>query len=585
MTRTDTVIVGTLVALLAVLALLIGAPAIQLASAPASASPSPDTSAPGFEVRPYVEGVVGAPDSVSPLTATTQADRDLVALLFSGLVRNGPGGTLVPDLAERWSVDGAGKTWTVDLREDARWHDGTPVTPDDVVFTIETLQDPAYTGTSGTSWSEVTVAATGPRQVRFTLTTPLGGFLQAATQPIAPAHVLAGVPPDLISDDPFGTDPIGSGPFRLTTFDTSRAALAAVPPVEPPGNPGRPNFATPRPTDSLLTPSPTRRPDVAVPHLATMELRFYDDLELLRGDWEAGRLDAVSGLQPAAAREFASAGDGRLVRYPGTTLLAATINLRASREDFQDAAVRRALLQAIDRDALVSSAIGGLGMRADSLIPPSSTMYDAEANVPVAFDLDAAREALRDAEWRASGGSWIPKDGDEPLVIELLSPEEAVNPVAYATAVGVRDAWHELGLAVRLVPLPPTELIGDRLARGNFDIAILPLAIGLDPDLYPLMAASQTRSGGSNVAGLQDPELDELLVAARTPVDATARATAYSELQKRLVANTYILPFAFRDEYVVFRDTVEGPQSRPIGGSWERFWDVLTWRLADGSQA
>ena len=135
------------------------------------------------------------------------------------------------------------------------------------------------------------------------------------------------------------------------------------------------------------------------------------------------------------------------------------------------------------------------------------------------------------------------------------------------------------------MPLPPTELIGDRLARGDFQVAVVPLAIGLDPDLYPLLAASQTRSGGSNVSGLQDPELDALLVAARTPVDATARATAYSELQKRLVANTYILPLAFRDEYVVFRDTVEGPQPRPIGGSWDRYWDVLTWRLADGSQA
>ena len=79
---------------------------------------------------------------------------------------------------ERWSVDKAGKTWTVDIRSDARWHDGTPVTSDDVVFTIRTLQDPNYQGPSATSWSEVTVTATGPRQVRFTLDTPLGGFLQ-----------------------------------------------------------------------------------------------------------------------------------------------------------------------------------------------------------------------------------------------------------------------------------------------------------------------------------------------------------------------------------------------------------------------
>ncbi len=535
--------------------------------------------------RGYVEGVLGRATNASPFGARSAADRALVALLFRGLVRLGPDSSVVGDLASRWDVDDKGRAWTFHLRPDQFWEDGEPITAVDVAFTVGVLADPLYVGPGAESWRDVTAVVIDPLTVQLRLTTPLGGFLQAATQPIAPAHVLAGVPPDLISEDPFGTHPLGSGPFRLMTLDTSRATLAAATAVEPQGNPGRPNFATPRPTDSLLTPAPTRRPDVAVPHLATMELRFYDDLDLLRSDWEAGRLDAVSGLQPDAAREFASAGDARLLRYPGTTLLAATLNLRASREDFQDATVRRALLQAIDRDALLSSALGGLGMRADSPIPPSSTMYDAAANAPVAFDLEAAREALRDAEWRASGGSWIPKGGDEPLVIELLSPEEAVNPVAYATAVGVRDAWHELGLAVRLVPLPATDLIGDRLARGDFQVAVLPLAIGLDPDLYPLLAASQTRSGGSNVAGLQDPELDELLVAARTPVDVAARTTAYSELQKRLAANTYLLPLAFRDEYVVFRDTVEGPQSRPIGGSWERFWDVLTWRLADGSPA
>jgi hypothetical protein len=71
-------------------------------------------------------------------------------------------------------------------------------------------------------------------------------------------------------------------------------------------------------------------------------------------------------------------------------------------------------------------------------------------------------------------------------------------------------------MAVKLVPLPAAELIGDRLTRGEYAAAVLPFAIGLDPDLYPLLAASQTRTGGSNVIDLQDPDLDKLLVAARS---------------------------------------------------------------------
>ena len=167
-------------------------------------------------------------------------------------------------------------------------------------------------------------------------------------------------------------------------------------------------------------------------------------------------------------------------------------------------------------------------------------------------------------------------------MIELLCPEEAANPVAYETASRVVKAWQDLGLAVRLIPMPASQLLGDRLATGNFEVAMVPLAIGLDPDLYPLLASSQTRTGGSNISGLQDPALDELLLEARTALDAAARTDAYAALQERLAAQTYVLPLAFRDEYMLFRDTVTGPESRPVAGSWDRYWDVLTWRLADG---
>ena len=227
MTRTDTFVVGTLVLVLALVAGLIGVPALQLSSSTSPLASAPGGSGPAPVTRPYVEGALGAPSSVSPLTARTQVDRDLVALVFSGLVRNGPDGTIVPDLAERWSVDKSGKTWTVDLRDDARWHDGEPVTSDDVLFTIETLQDPSYTGPSSTSWNEVTVSASGPHRVVFTLETPLGGFLQALTQPIAPAHLLGDVPVDALADDPFGQQPVGSGPFALVELtDESRLARA-----------------------------------------------------------------------------------------------------------------------------------------------------------------------------------------------------------------------------------------------------------------------------------------------------------------------------------------------------------------------
>lgn len=574
----DRALVGILSVALVVLSIAALAPSLR--SSDEAAEPTPGT--PG--ARHYVEGVLGRATNASPFGARSAADRALVALLFRGLVRLGPGSSIVGDLASRWHVDESGRTWTFHLRDGLFWQDGEPITAEDVAFTVGVLSDPAYTGPGGESWRDVSATVIDPLTVELRLSTPLGGFLQAATQPIAPAHMLGHLEPEVIADDPFGQAPVGSGPYELVFLLTPRAQLAASTPIEPlPLDPDGPNFTTPRPTDSLASARPTAKADVAIPYLPVIEFRYYDDLETLQADWDAGDLDAVSGLQPADARALAAARGARLLAYPGTTLLAAGLNLRAGQSEFGDAAVRRALLQAIDRNRLVSTILAGLGTRADSLIPPSSPMFDSAISSQLAFDAEGARKALTDAGWKASDSGWIPKGKKDPLVIELLSPEEPANPVAYAAAASLVEAWRAIGLAVRHVPLPAAELIGERLTRGEFQVAVLPFAIGLDPDVYPLLAASQTRTGGSNVIGLQDPDLDKLLVAARTPIADDARIAAYRALQERLQARTYVLPLAFRNEYVVLRDTVVGPEPRPVATSGDRYWDVLTWRLADGS--
>ncbi len=564
---------------IALVALSFAALAPSIGSSEGSVEPTPGPPPP----RGYVEGVLGRATNASPFGARSAADRALVALLFRGLVRLGPDSTVVGDLASRWEVTDDGGTWTFHLRPNLRWHDGEPITAEDVAFTVSILSDPAYTGPGAESWRDVRATAIDSRTVTLHLSTPLGGFLQAATQPIVPAHLLVGIPPEALPDDPFGTLPVGSGPYRLQFLEAGRASLAAAIPEEPPPGAGGPNFRTPRPTDSLATTAPTARGDVVVPYIGSFELRYFDDLESLTEAWRDGELDAVSGIQPADVAALQAAAPGRLVRYPGTTILAANLNLRPGHREFVDLRVRRALLESIDREGLVRDVLAGLGSRADSLIPASSPVFDAAKSPEVPFDLAAARKDLTDAGWKAGDVSWTPSGAKDPLVIELLSPEEGANPVAYATAKLVMEGWQDLGLAVRHVPLPASELLGERLVNGEFQVALLPLAIGLDPDLYPLLASSQTRTGGSNISGLQDPDLDTLLVAARTPLDAAARMAAYGALQARLTERRYVLPLAFRDEYVLFRDTVSGPETRPVAGPGDRYWDVLTWRLADGS--
>jgi peptide/nickel transport system substrate-binding protein len=574
MTRKDSAFVLALVAVLGVVAALVAGPAL----APAASTAPTLAPIAGPTDRPYREGVLGHPQSVSPLTARTQADRDLVALLFPGLVRLGPDGSVVPDLAARWTASDDGRSYTFELRDDARWHDGTPVTADDVAFTIHALQDPGYTGPRASSWTGVTVEVTGTREVRFTLETPLGGFLQAATQPIAPAHLLADVPVSLLPDHPFGAQPVGSGTFELDTLEPDLAVLRPVTLLPGENDPTPPPAG---PTDSLATMRPTPRPELPRPYLDGIEFHYYDDPEALAADFRAGRLDGASGIDPTVAADLAAERGSQLLRYPGSTLTAVLVNLRPGNPAFATPEVRTALLAAIDRDAIVAGAFEGAATVADLPIPPSSPWFDPTVKAAVEFDPEAAATALTKAGWKRADGQWRSGDAKEPLSVELLSPDAESNPAAYAAAEAVASDWAAFGLEVDHVGLPAGEFVSDRLASGKFSAAVVDVAIGLDPDLYPLLASTQTLSGGSNVAGIQDAALDALLVAARAPGSDEDRAAAYTALQEQLAKGRYLLPLAFADETAVVHTTVSGPAVRQVSDPSDRFWDVLTWRLAD----
>jgi ABC-type transport system substrate-binding protein len=626
LTSRDRFIVLGLVALLAVLSAAIGAPAFNPAVDPARpVPPAAATATPPPLV--YREGVMGLPASINPLTARTQADRDIVALVFSGLVRPGPKGSVVPDLASRWTIGDKGLSYTFTIRPDAVWQDAEPVTSADVVFTVQTLQDPTYTGPAAGSWREVTATAMDERTVRFDLETPLGGFLQAATQPLLPVHLLEDVPPASLADDPYSTRPVGSGPYRLVRWDAVEALLepvaaataavspapaaattappsavpaaspspagSAVPAASPPpagsvapssgSPPAAASVSLPAPASPGVEPSPSPRPEApagSVP-LKSIQLHFYDDPAALMADYRSGQLDAASGLSPGEARDLAATAGARLLRYPRTTFTSVVLNQRVNHPEFRSQLFRRGLLASIDRARLINSALAGIGVRADTPVPPSSWPFDPTATPAVGYDPAGFGKWLRKVGWTKPSGGWKAPKAKAPLTIELIAPDRASSPLVYATAIAVAGDWRRFGLRVDLVDLPVREF-SERLSTGQFQAAIVDVDVGLDPDLYPFFASTQTATGGANVSGIQIPVLDQKLVAARRYASTKVRLAAYRDLQAYLGLQELALPLYFRDTPFVVAERVFGPSSVVIGDGSGRYWDVLTWRLANG---
>jgi peptide/nickel transport system substrate-binding protein len=576
MNRIDHAVIGGLLVLLGAIAVLIGAPALMPAATP---SPTAPPTLPA-EAGPYREGVLSRPVSVSPLAARTQADRDIVSLVFPGLVARGPDGTLVPGLASRWSVDATGRVWTFTLRPDARWQDGTPVTPADVVYTINVLNDADYAGPGAGSWEDIFVSVVDEQTVRFDLTTPLGGFLELATQPIAPAHLLSDTPIAELADSPFGRAPVGSGPYVVTELDDAHAVLEPASRVHL-GDPGTDPSAAPVPSDPLGTVAPTQRPSLPQPSLDRIEFRYFDDAAALEAAFRAGELDSVSNLSPSEAVALATEASAQQLRYPGTTLTTVLLNQRPSRPELRDPAVRLALLQAIDRERIVNHAFGSRAVVADAPIPPTSWAFDSVASAKVSPDPAAAAAALTKAGWTKVDDRWRPPGAKEAYTLEILAPDATLNPALRKVADQVAADWDAIGLTTKVIEADQATPMAERLRKGEFASAVVDISIGHDPDLYAILASSQTRTGGLNVSGVQDATLDGLLVAARQASTDEARKAAYSALQKQLSAGRYLLPIAFADEVVVARDTLQDVVVQPVSDGSDRFWDVLTWRLAN----
>jgi peptide/nickel transport system substrate-binding protein len=496
--------------------------------------------------------------------------------VFSGLVRLGPGTTYQPDLASSWSSDDAGKVWTFTIRDDAVWHDGQPVTAEDVVFTVEALKSPDAAGAGAAAWADVTAEAVDNKTVRLTFGMPIGGVLAAATQPLLPAHLLADVPfADLATSD-FARLPVGSGPFAITDVDDQRATLVPAsgvmaPVVEDPSG----SAGAPPSMDSLATPFPRPSAGGPSPYLDEVEVRFY---EALAEGLKSGEVDAASGLSAPLLGELAQQEGIDRHAYPTTTLSTVLLNLRPGHKELRDPKVRTAMLAAIDRDALVSEVLGGNATRADALVPPTSWAYDSASVGSVTYDPKAAAKAMQAAGWSKKGGKWVAPGGKDAYGLELLAVSPDTNPRLASVAEFVQDSWKAFGFDVRLVEVKAAD-VASRLRSGDFTASVVDIAEGLEPDLYPLLATSQVRASGTNLAGYQDPALDPLLEAARKPGTPEERAVAWKALLTALAARQPLLPLAWNDEVMLARG-LDGDTPRLIADTGDRYWDVLAWRLA-----
>ena len=163
----------------------------------------------------YTEGIIGQPRFINPIYANSDVDRDLTQLIFSGLMKYDENLNVVPNLAENFEIEDEGKIYVFHLKENLEWEDGEPITVDDIIFTIHTIQNPEFKSPIQANWVGVETEKVNDSTIRFILKKPYAAFLENSVIGILPQHIWQNVSAEEFAFEPHNLEPIGSGPFKI----------------------------------------------------------------------------------------------------------------------------------------------------------------------------------------------------------------------------------------------------------------------------------------------------------------------------------------------------------------------------------
>ncbi|MFP4345985.1 MAG: ABC transporter substrate-binding protein [Anaerolineales bacterium] len=502
----------------------------------------------------YVESVAGFPQTLNPLLSFyNDADSDVTALVFSGLTRMNLRSEVEPDLAQGWEIDPQGITYTFRLNPRALWHDGTPVSADDVLFTVELLADPDYPGPAdiGALWQSVRAEKVNDLTVRFILSEPYAPFLDYTTVGLLPAHLLEGIRATDLPVLEFNRAPVGSGPFRLTEVEVDEGQVTMV---------TLKRFLRYYGREHLLE---------------NVVLRFYPTARAAFEAYEEGLVEGVARVPPALLPEAWEQGELNLYSAPTAEMAMLYFNTTVTRtQSLGDSRVRRALLYGLDRQALVDEVLMGQAVVPLTPLLPGTWAYEPETGEAYGYDQERAQTLLAEAGWtRESVTGTLRNAGGEPLTFSLLVADD---PQDYALGEVIALQWARLGISTTIEAVPPLARNG-RLDARLYEAALAHFAIPGDPDPYTFWHQTQIEVGGQNYAGFDHRRLSEVVEQARITIDRDARRELYREFQQILMEEVPAIPLYVPIYTYAVDEQVQQVQLGPLMRSGDRFRNIEDW--------
>ena len=509
------------------------------------------------------EGVIGAPRFINPVLAISDADRDLSKLVYSGLMRATKDGTLVPDMAKSYSVSKDGVLYTFILKDNLTFHDGKPVTADDIEFTIKKVQDPATKSPKRASWDGVEIQKINDKEIRFLLSKPYAPFLENTTIGILPKHIWENIEPEQLSFSQFNIDPVGSGPYKIKTIKRDGSGIPVYYDL-----------------------APFKHFSFGKPYIKNIRIKFYSNEEKLFNATVKKEIDSTYALDPKYAEKLGSKYN--ILTHPMPRVFGLFFNQNQA-EIFTDISVRKALNKAVDKKMIIEEVLYGYGNAISGPIPPGSLGYRLanknrdEKQTPDnnASTTDKTKEAISILEkngWKRNKEDGIMEKKNKKGTMRLKFSISTSNvPELKDVAEKLKSQWEAIGAQIEIKVFETSDLNQNVIRPRKYDSLLFGEIIGRGSDLFAFWHSSQRNDPGLNIASYANITVDKLLENIRSTRKEEDLEEKYEKLQEE-IKNDIPAIFIYTPDFIyVIPKKIKGVELGSLSTPSDRFLNIYNW--------
>lgn len=505
----------------------------------------------------YREALMGQPQYINPLLVeSNEVDKGLNALIFSGLMKYDDNGVLKTDIAEKYTVLDSGKIYIFDIRKDVFWHDGGQLTADDIIFTINILQNTNYKNLLALNWRGVKTEKINDFSVRFSLNNVFAPFLENLTIGILPKHIWESVKPEALQVSEYNLNPIGTGPYKFAGIERNQEKTEI----------------------REISLKANEKYYFGRPFISNFALKFYISEDESIKAFNGGDVEGISFLSPKNKSKIYSEKNSVIYQLKMPRYFAVFLNKNKNKA-LDDIKVRKALTYATDKKQIINQVLDG---QADAVSGPilKEILRIDSADEVLDFSLEKAKKELSD--WKDNDGDGILdkkffKTDKEAVKLEInlyTSDSEELKNIAEL----LKNQWEAIGgIKINVHTSNINELSQKIIRPREFEALLFGEILYMDPDPFSFWHSSQREDPGLNLAMYGDSETDRLLEQARQTLDWRERMEKYDSFQKLIVDDAPAV-FLFSPYYLfVAKDEIKGVNVKNIATSAERFANVSKW--------